>query len=173
MTVETPIRLIGHDKIMGMIKNISNPARFFDPVFAKTARESTRDLKITTPRKTGNTARGWSNPVKLGESAYLIQNKVMTRDQKHSIPRILNFGRGEVFPKKPDGLLYIPLSEKGRAKRTGGPIPKDLVFGIDYVLARKAKAYSGTRFIEKWKVKTAQELTRRIILSARESKVGG
>lgn len=147
-------KVFGQEKLFDHISKMKNPKTVFDADFEKAARQGSRDLIITTPKKTGTTARGWSTPSKKGLSSYKVENEI--KSGKYSIARILDSGRGVVYPKKK--FLYIPLSEKGRAKKSGAPIPKGLKFGIDYIFAKSSKAYDGTKFIQKSLEKTATSL---------------
>jgi hypothetical protein len=154
------VRLIGQDILMRHIKQMSEPRKVFDADFAKNARQSVRELGITTPRKYGHTARGWSFPVKRGDSDYVVSNPVKTPDKKHLLVNILNDGRGEVRPVKAK-MLYIPLTNKGRAKAKGAK------FGIDFVFAKKAKATRGTKFKDKEKALASRRITRSMIATIR------
>ena len=87
-------------------------------------------------------------PVKRGLSDYIVTNKTSTTDKRHSIIEILDKGRGPVYPKKAK-RLYIPLSNKGRSKIAGAPIPNGFVYGTDYIFAMKAGPTKGKFFIRK------------------------
>ena len=163
---------------MAKIKKMSNARQVFDSDYRLAALLSQSQLTRTTNRKTGTTARGWTIPKKLGDSEYRVDNQVKTTDGKHFIVRILDEGRAAVYPKdegraavypKKAKLLYIPLSQKGKAKRTGAKIPAGLVFGVDYVLAKSAKAFKGTGFIKKAKAEAARDITRRVIKTIRKN----
>ena len=75
----------GFDRVASAMSKLAFPAQFFDGVFAKTARQSTRDLITATPKKTGALAKVWALPKKLGDSHYLVTGKSMTADGKHNI----------------------------------------------------------------------------------------
>jgi len=156
---------------MAKIKKMSNARQVFDSDYRLAALLSQSQLTRTTNRKTGTTARGWTIPKKLGDSEYRVDNQVKTTDGKHFIVRILDEGRAAVYPKKAK-LLYIPLSQKGKAKRTGAKMPAGLVFGVDYVLAKSAKAFKGTGFIKKAKAEAARDITRRVIKTIRKNHGG-
>lgn len=153
------IQVEGMDQVLSFISKIQSPQTVFDTEFAKNARQTTRQMIIATPKKTGITAKGWSLPVKIAPSHYVITNKMMTPDKKHSLITILEKGRGEVRPihaKK----LYIPLTSKGASKPYGGAIPKDFVYGKDYILAKKSKPTHGKYFVETGlKTRTSQLLS--------------
>lgn len=138
----------GHDSVLKHFKQVSNLKQLLDDVYRDAAIEATSRLIDKTPKKTGHSARNWSMPRRLGLSSYLVQNKVTTTDGKRSLITILDKGRGPIFPKKPGGRLYIPLSNKGRSKRLGAPIPKGFVYGKDYVFAKKAGPAVGKFFID-------------------------
>jgi hypothetical protein len=129
------------------LSKITNIRSLLDPVYAKAARDSTRRFIEETPKMTGTTSRGWMLPVKLGLSNYMIKNKTTTTDKKHSLVEILDKGRGPIYPKTAK-RLYIPLSNKGRSKRAGAPIPTGFVYGKDYVFAQKTGPVKGKFFIK-------------------------
>lgn len=156
----------GQKRLDRHIKKMSDPLRTFDNDVKSVAVKGHRDLARTTPKQTGNTARAWIAPHKKGLSNYIVTNTIKTPDG-HSLPIILDQGRKAIKPKKANGFLYIPLTNKGRSKKLGAKIPKGLVFGIDYVLAKKARATRGTKFIEKSLKKMGNELTRRMIKTIR------
>jgi hypothetical protein len=142
------------DKIAkAMLKKIENLPLFLDPVYQKAARWSLRALMLATPVLEGGTRRAWQTPVKLGLSRYSIKNQTTTFDKKHSIIEILDKGRGVVYPKKAK-RLYIPLSPAGRSKTPGARIPEGLVYGKDFVLAKKSRATKGLLFLDKIKKET-------------------
>lgn len=153
---------------MAKIKKMSNARQVFDSDYRLAALRSQAQLLSTTNRDSRKTADGWTVPKKLGDSEYRVDNQVKTTDGKHFIVRILDEGRAAVYPKKAK-LLYIPLSQKGKAKRTGAKIPAGLVFGVDYVLAKSAKAFKGTGFIKKAKAEAARDITRRVIKTIRKN----
>ena len=140
--------ITGMEGLRQKLSKIANIRSVLDPIYAKAARDATRKFITETPKMTGHTARGWMWPLKLGLSNYLIKNKTTTTDKKHSLVEILDKGRGPVYPKVAK-MLYIPLSNKGRSKRLGAPIPAGFVYGKDYVFAKKAKATKGKFFIDK------------------------
>ena len=162
----TVVKMRGQKALERHMKTMSNPSKVFDKDIKKSALHSARQLTITTPKKTGNTARNWSVPKKIGLSFYRVSNAVRTSDGKHLLAQILDQGRGEVLPVK-SNKLYIPLSNKGRSKPLGGKIPKDLVFGTDYVLARRSKAFAGTKYKEKENIKASRRITRAMIKTIR------
>lgn len=138
----------GSDKLIKQIERMFQLRQLLDPVYKRAAITATSELIKETPVMTGKTARGWSFPRKLANSHYLITNKTTTSDKKHSLIEILDKGRGPIFPKNAK-RLYIPLSNKGRSKKLGAPVPKGLVYGVDYVFAKKAGPAKGKFFIDK------------------------
>lgn len=137
-------------QVLGQKKLMRKLAKFAPKTFSATLRNAAlkghRELVSKTPIQTGHTARNWKFiPKHLLE--YHVVNNQITADKKHSIIEILDKGRKEVRPIRAK-RLYIPLSNKGRSKGLGAPIPKGLKFGIDYVLAQKAKATTGKKFME-------------------------
>ena len=160
------VKVKGQKKLARHIKKMSDPLKTFDNDVKAVAIKGHRDLAKTTPKQTGNTARAWIAPHKKGLSNYIVTNKITTADG-HSLPLMLDQGRGEIRPVRAKSL-YIPLSNKGRAKKAGAKIPEGLVFGIDYVFAKKARATKGTQFIEKSAKKMGKELTKRMIATIRK-----
>ena len=140
--------ILGDASVLSRLAKISNIRALLDPVYSRATREAIRDFITETPKMTGTTARGWQMPVKLGLSSYRIRNETKTSDKKHSLVEILDKGRGPIYPKNAR-RLYIPLSNKGRSKPLGAPIPKGFVYGRDYVFAMKAGPAKGKFFIEK------------------------
>lgn len=162
----TKVEIRGYEKLRKHIKKMSNPNKVFDSDFRSTAVFSVSRFGRETNRKTGNTARGWQKPKRLDYSNYEVSNDVKTTDRKHLIVNILNYGRKEVRPVKAK-RLYIPLSQKGMSKKTGAKIPKDFVYGVDYVLAKKSKAVKGTGFLDKVEKEASRKLTRAMISTIR------
>lgn len=160
------IKLKGQKILDSYLKKMSNPEKVFDPEFKKVARQGVRNLGKETPKKTGNTARGWTNPLKISLSKYVVSNSIKTADKKHLLVNILDKGRGVVVPKRAK-KLYIPLTEKGRAKKLGGRIPANLVYGIDYILADRARATKGEKFLDKEEKRAGKELTKLMIKKIR------
>ena len=163
------VTLIGQEELEARIKKMANARQVFDADFRKAAIWSNSTLKKTTPRKTGTTGRSWVGPIKLNDSSYEIENRETTTDGKHSIPVILDKGRSAVFPK--NKYLYIPLSERARAKRAGAHIPKSWIRGIpgsvssgdDYILVRSVKATPGTKFMTNAINQASRDLTSAMI----------
>lgn len=151
------VKVEGLDKLTQKLLKSSDGPMIFDTVFANNARQSQSRLGRTTNRLTGQTARGWQVPQKIGLSHYRVENNTKTTDGKHSIPNILNFGRVAVYPKK-SKRLYVPLSNKGRSKKAGAPIPENLIYGVDYVLKKSVGPFKGTRFIDNELVKVGADL---------------
>ncbi|MFW9821374.1 MAG: hypothetical protein ACFFE4_00470 [Candidatus Thorarchaeota archaeon] len=168
--ITSSIQLRGQKILEKKINKLSEPEKIFDKDYKRAARQSVRELVEgtlgKTKAKTGNTARGWTNPRKKGDSYYIVKNAVLTSDKKHLIVDIIDKGRREVFPVKAK-RLYIPLSEEGRGKKIGGKIPKNFVYGEDYILAFKAKAFKGRPFIDKEIKIRSREITRAIIKTIR------
>lgn len=169
--MSTKVEIRGYEKLKKHIKKMSNPKKIFNNDFRKAAVFSVSRFGRETNRKTGNTARGWQKPKRLGYSNYEVSNDVKTTDGKHLIVNILNYGRKEVRPVKAK-RLYIPLSQKGMSKKTGAKIPKDFVYGVDYVLAKKSKAVKGTGFLDKVEKEASRKLTRAMISTIRKVHIG-
>jgi len=150
------------------LSKINNIRALLDSVYAKASRDSTRRFIEETPKMTGTTSRGWMMPVKLGLSNYMIKNKTTTTDKKHSLVEILDKGRGPIYPKTAN-RLYIPLSNKGRSKRAGAPIPPGFVYGKDYVFAQKAGPAKGKFFIKAINRDTANMIRDMSILAIAKS----
>jgi len=156
--------ITGLDRLQSHIKKLSNPKQVFDGDYQKAAQRGVRLLVEGTPKRLGNTRRGWTTPKKIGLSHYENSNRVSSG--KWNIAKILNDGRGVVTPKN-GKFLYIPLSTRGMAKKTGQPIPKGFVFGQDYTLAKSSKAVAPTNFIPKANKETENHLVRDMIATIR------
>lgn len=139
----------GIDRLNGILSKLGDASYHLDSVFSKNARQVTRSMILKTPKKTGTTARGWSTPQKIGLSHYVVSNesKVTGVSREHSLIDILDRGRGEVVPVIAK-RLYIPLTQAGMSKKKGSPIPKTLVYGKDYIFAKKSKAVKGKAFVK-------------------------
>lgn len=140
------ITISGDDDIVKKLQKVGSMKKLLDDDFSSTARSTVSGLIRKTPKKTGNTARGWQTPVKVDQSEYFIRNNISTVDRAHNIVKILNYGRGWVYPKKAK-RLYIPLNNKGASKPLGGKIPNGFVFGTDFILAKKAKPTIALKFV--------------------------
>lgn len=138
----------------------------FDKSFREAAVYATREFGEKTPKATTTTARGWQKPKFLGPSHYEVLNKVKTTDGKRLIIDILDKGRGEIRPVKAK-RLYIPLTQRAKSKKTGARIPKNFVYGVDYVLTKRAKAVKGLNFMKPALRKTSIFLSRAIIKTIR------
>jgi hypothetical protein len=161
------VKVKGQEKLLRHLRKLNEPKKIFDTTIAKVARQSSRRLIKTTPGTgASGVSRGWSLPKKLALGKYLVENAVLTQDKKHAIADILDRGRGVVLPVKAK-RLYIPLTNKAKSKVAGKKIPKGLIFGIDYVLAKKAKAYKGTKYIQRETKKASIILTKAIIKKIR------
>jgi hypothetical protein len=158
----------GSSGFLSGVSKLLNIRALLDPVYARAARAAVRDFITETPKMTGTTARGWQFPVKLGLSEYRIKNETTTSDKKRSLVEILDKGRGPIYPKNAR-RLYIPLSNKGRSKPLGAPIPKGLIYGKDYVFAMKAGPAKGKFFIEKINKKTLDMITAESIIEIQKS----
>lgn len=159
--MEGSVRVSGDDEVNKLLKKLKAPYKTFDKDVRGAMLSGERSLKIDTPVRTGDTARKWTTK-KNGFSNYLVSNNGRSFSNSYNIVRILDEGHGVITPKK-SKRLYIPLNKKGSYKLPGGKIPKDFVFGIDYVLAKKVKAVKGLGFIKKTTDKTSEELKRSIL----------
>lgn len=127
------------------LDKISNPYDFFASPIGSSMSKMRDDLIATTNVFTGDTKAAWGT-IKQSKGEFSVQNS-SNSETGYQVVRVLNDGRGEVRPVK-KRRLYIPLSIKGRRKRLGEKIPDDFEYGVDYVLAKKAKPFKGTRFID-------------------------
>lgn len=152
---ESYVKIEGDAEVKKAIRKLADPATTLDQAFKDTHINSMRRLIQTTNRQSGTTAGNWKSKTH-GKSSYEVSNDTKTDDKKHLIVSILDQGRKAVYPVKAK-KLYIPFTDKGRAK------DKDAVWGIDFVLADMAKAYAGTKFIQKELVTAGKELVGRII----------
>ena len=138
----------GDKKLTAQIKRLKQPENTFDRDIKFVARQNLRQLIKDNPKETGDTARAWTKVTKISKAVYRVSNNKRTEGEKRSLVEILDKGRGVVRPKKPGGSLYIPLSQIGKTKKLGAKIPPSFKYGKDYVLAKKAKAYKGTKFLQ-------------------------
>lgn len=159
-------KITGLDRLQKHISQMQNPRQVFDDDFKRNALESSKQLISETNKRTGTTARGWSRPRKENLSRYIVVNEVKTGDKKYSLVTILDQGRREITPVSAK-RLYIPLSQKGMSKKTGAPIPKGFVYGIDYVFAKSSRAVVGTKFISKEGKRCSIQLTKDMISTIR------
>lgn len=148
----------GSDIVLKRFGKMANLPQMLDPVYRDATIRATSLYIQKTPKMTGTTARYWSMPRRTGASSYVIANTSTTADKKRSIVNILDKGRGPVYPKKAKHL-YIPLSNKGRSKKLGAPIPKGFKYGVDYVFARKAGPVVGKFFISPINKQIAARIT--------------
>ena len=125
-------------KTQDLLKTLEDPRAQMNPVFRDVALQADRDLKIRTNKRTGTTARNWKTK-QIGASAYMITNNVMTDDKKHLIVDILNYGRGEVVPKRFKSL-FIPLTPKGASGQGD--------YGLDFIYAKRSKAVVGSHYVD-------------------------
>lgn len=135
-------------KLDEVLRRFSNPTSAFDPSLLKSSMNVRDTVVSTTNVLTGETKKSWENVVKEEDSYYRITNTSVTEYDGRSVVGILNDGRGEIRPTRAK-KLYIPLSAKGRRKRPGAKVPDDFEYGVDYIFANKARAFPGTRFIDK------------------------
>lgn len=160
------IKITGLKNVQNLLTKLVNPAKFFDDTVFRASVKVFNDLKNTTPFNKespfAHTKNMWENPQKLADSVYTIDNAKTTashlavqppQDDIYNLATILNDGRGAIRPKKIGGLLFIPLTRKAIQwyavhGKTGKVFPKTWVFGRDYVFAKRARAYPGTKFID-------------------------
>lgn len=164
------VTIIGQRKVERIVKKFANPEKIFDKDVRDTSLNGLRMLVRGSHGKgsvkTGNTARGWTTPIKIGPSRYIVSNDVKTKDKKHLIVDILSKGHRVIRPKKAKHL-YIPLTNKGAAKGAGR------VFGVDFVLSKKVKSAKGTKFMRIANKKSSKEFLERVQKTARRVANGG
>lgn len=153
------VSITGQKELQQKMNSVfSDPQKTFDPIVNQISNNAMRGLVQGSQGKglikTGNTARAWKK-VKAGLSRYSINNDSKTEDKKHLIADILNYGHGEILPKKALAL-YIPLTEKGVNR--GGGYKKGLEFGVDFVLAKRVRPVEGTKFIDEQQEKSTKDL---------------
>jgi hypothetical protein len=142
------VQIKGQKELEKQLKKFSNPNKTFDTEVKKAALNALHDIIERTPKKRRSVVERWGSTVrKISNSVYRISNDAMTPNGKYSLVEILDKGRKTVYPK--NKYLYIPLNDKGFAKKAGEKPKSDLVFGKDYVLARKSKATKKLDFIKK------------------------
>lgn len=168
------VEIKGLKEVQNKIKKLENPQAFFDDVVDDVAVFTYNRLVKTTPYDDlsglEHTKNMWEFPEKVSDSIYQIDNEKTTKDGKHAIAAILNYGRGEVRPKRAK-KLYIPLSRKAKNKdkAPGAKIPSDLKWGKDFVLADKARAYPGTGFINDAEQLGQKIMVKKIIKKVRDT----
>jgi len=80
------------DQLLKEIRMLGN-IKIFDPDVKKTARQSVRRLTLSTPRRTGDTRRAWSNVKKIVDSFYKVSNtKIVGKKKKWYLVNLLNYG---------------------------------------------------------------------------------
>lgn len=131
-----------------------------DAILGKEVRACDKALKLATPAKTGDVRRAWVTK-RVGMLHYEITNDKKTQGGKYLLIDILDEGHGEILPIVAKSL-FIPLSNRARLKPPRAKIPKDWVYGEDYILAKKAKAVEGKHFIEKILEDTELSLVRKL-----------
>jgi len=167
------VKITGLKEIESKLKRIKDPAGFFDETVFRASVEIYNNLIEATPvddlSGLTHTKNLWSDPVKLIDSVYTVDNTKTSQDGKYSIANILNDGRKEVRPVRAK-KLYIPLSRKAknRNKKYGDPIPEDFTYGTDYVLAKKSKAVAPTNFIDKEEEKGVDILSKALIKKVKD-----
>ena len=107
---------------------------------------------------TGHTSRMWRLS-QLNVARYRVYNNVLTKEQRHAVVDLLNFGNaprhgGYIYPSR-SKFLFIPFSKRAQRKKVGAKIPKEWVRlrrktflrRIDYALARKVKPFKATKYV--------------------------
>lgn len=117
-----------------------------DAILSREVKNTDRQLKVLTPKDTGDTRRAWVTK-KLGELLYSISNNKVTQDRKHTIIDILNDGHREILPIKAK-RLFIPISNRAKAKKLGAKIPEEWEMGVDYVFKTRVGPVKGLKFLE-------------------------
>jgi len=150
----------GQKRLMERVKKMANAKELFDKDLKNTALVGQKKLARATPVDSGDTRRAWQPPNKLGLSKYVVENKKKSGD--YLLIEVLDQGRKEVRPVNAS-RLYIPLSKKGKGKANGAKIPKDFIWGVDYILAKKSKAVKGKKFIDRVGLRMTKYLMNKII----------
>lgn len=172
------VEVKGMDKVMAALKKVSNPEVLCDQALRTTALNSMRFLVENSQTKNpqitgmsnGDTARAWTNPIKMKPGQYQVTNGYKTRGGKWGVVNVLNYGHKELKPAKK--YFYIPLNKKAAQKPPGANIPKEFKRATkdspgDFVFATKIKALPGRQFLKKNREQSSRELTRRIIQAVR------
>lgn len=180
--VTSHVQLIGQDRVMRHLKNVSNPKQLLDNAIKRTAQVSRGELARATQTRrpqstsfnfgqgssinsvfaknlsTGNTARAWTNPFKVTDG-YIVENA--TKAGRYSLADILDRGR-RALDAAQGKAFYIPLSSRGRDKAPGAK-PEGLKFGKDYIYTKHIKAFAGYHYLQPIVRNASRYLTRNII----------
>lgn len=150
----------GQEKFLAKLKKMENPRLIFDPDVRDTATNSLRELvkgsQGKSAIKTGQTGRAWTPAVKISDAEYIVTNDRKSEDKNHLIVNLINYGHKEIKPVNAK-FLFIPFTNRGAARDHG------IEFGIDFVLAKSARATEGTNFLKKEKERATKELGERMI----------
>jgi len=146
------VNVLGIKELKKDIKRLSKTPNKIKDIARKSAIKFDSIMKTTTPRLTGKTASAWiikTKRISTNSIGFSVQNPTGINKEygNKSLIRILDEGRGEIRPKKAR-RLYIPFTNKGRSKKLRSKIPKNLKFGVDYVLAKRAKPTRPKNFIK-------------------------
>lgn len=165
------IKVKGFAEFEDKIKRLQNPSRTFDPIVAKTAKETRDNLQVATPNpkknnsknntSIGDTRRAWQPEQKIADSAYKIDNTMTTEDGKHAVVDLIVQGRGAVRPVEAEAL-FIPLNKKTVSKARKGNW-ENIHYGLDYVLAKMSAPVPPNDFISPVEKRMTGMLKDRII----------
>lgn len=176
----------GLDVVLRHLNSLTQPYRTLNAAILKTATLSRGELARATrsraPRSknfeyagakfgnatarnlsTGTLSRAWTKPLSI-EHGYVVSNSL--KAGKYALADIIDKGRKELI-SKPGHAFYLPLNRKGQNKAPGAK-PEGLVFGRDYILTKRIKAFAGYHYLDGIVASASRNLTRNIIQAIRE-----
>jgi hypothetical protein len=177
------VTLKGQEVLLQHLKKLENSATLFDSSLEKAIANTQRKLVIGSQTKrttsqsfrygketvsaknlsTGDTARAWTNPMKIRAGAYMTSNN--KKSGKYLIVDLIEKGHKEIRPKTKK-MLYIPISRKGQMKPAGAKTT-GLKVGVDFIMTKLVKARKGTDFMATAVAEGSRDLTRLIIADIR------
>ena len=150
---------ITNEQLLKLIKKTGDISQY-DVSVKNVVIESSRRLVDATPKDTGILSKPWGVWKKIGKAKYAISNNITTQGKKWNLASLFNDGTRTMT--KTDGFFYIPLNNKGKGKKLGAKISKDLKFGVDYVLTKTRKGIKATHFIDKEEKRAKSELEKAV-----------
>lgn len=178
------VKVTGLPTLLRHLDKLSHPAQSLDLAIQKTAAVMKGSLvRATLTRSarsstfsygkfdnvtamnlaTGHLSRAWTDPFKISKG-YSISNSI--KAGRFALADIMNRGRNELIAA-PGHAFYLPLNRRGQDKHPGAK-PTGLVFGKDYILTKKIKAFPGYHYLKPIIEEGGRLLTRNIILEIRK-----
>ena len=94
------VSILGNKKLEKHLRNVSDPEKLFDPDFKRGVIDVTKRLIKKTPFRTGDLARHWQAPKRIGLSNWRVSNDLLASNSKIPLAAIIELGRKTAFPKK-------------------------------------------------------------------------